>query len=661
MNMSIDSAVFNAPIHLFFTGSILVALALGFLLFFLVPAILFRVRLGLLLRRLKAKKLSDVTEIQKLFQSDPKLRHLWEEFRDTLHEQRTERGGQSVVEAMRLTVSAEAFFNAQFMVDNRLRTEFFKHLPGIFTGIGIIGTFLGLIQGLQAFRVSEDAGKVRESLELLLHGVYEAFLISAIAIALAMVVTFIEKMLLASLYRCTEDLAQYLDSLFQAGAGEEYLSRLVKASEESATQSKILKDSLVGELKVILQELTNQQIQASASNNKSLAKEITEGIRSSLKEPLEKIEGLVSKASGDQSATAAEMLKDVMASFSQRLNDLFGGQIAGLNEINQRAAQSMQEAVAALQQLIGNIESASQRSGDAMSERMAHAVEEMERRQADLNQQTESFVEQIRELVAKSQGETNEKLQSAIGELGKHVAEVIESLQAQSRKVSVDQHTREHAMAKFTEGVMTSMGETVAESVKQMAESTNRMQKSVETLERTTTNAVDKMNSGANTLQQSAISFASAGDKVTGAISQAAGVAEKMAQVSGALTSSATALQTTLADYRANRDATVAMLVEVRAIVESAKQEASMTQEALARIQSSADKLANAQKAADQYLESVTTILTESHQAFADGISRTLDRANSDFHIKLSAAVGLLRSAIEELEASLSSAQPRRT
>ena len=44
--------------------------------------------------------------------------------------------------ALRATATAEAFFNAQYVVDGRLRTEFFKHLPGIFTGIGIIGTFL---------------------------------------------------------------------------------------------------------------------------------------------------------------------------------------------------------------------------------------------------------------------------------------------------------------------------------------------------------------------------------------------------------------------------------------------------------------------------------------------------------------------------------------
>ena len=87
--------------------------------------------------------------------------------------------------AVRSTLPAETFFNGQTVVDARLRTEFFKHLPGIYTGIGIIGTFTGLIEGLRQFQVSENAATVRGSLESLMHAVGQAFLISASAIAAA--------------------------------------------------------------------------------------------------------------------------------------------------------------------------------------------------------------------------------------------------------------------------------------------------------------------------------------------------------------------------------------------------------------------------------------------------------------------------------------------
>ena len=123
------------------------------------------------------------------------LAHLWSEYQETLHKQRVTnpQTGVEEVTAIRSTLPAESFFSTSVLVDSRLHTDFFKHLPGIFTGVGIIGTFLGLIKGLQAFQVSEDTHIVRESLDHLLHGVYEAFLVSAVAIGLAMLVTFLEK------------------------------------------------------------------------------------------------------------------------------------------------------------------------------------------------------------------------------------------------------------------------------------------------------------------------------------------------------------------------------------------------------------------------------------------------------------------------------------
>ena len=638
----------------------LALLTLGFLLVFLVPALRLRYQLGRILRRLRQGKSRSVSDLQKIFEQDPRLLHLWKEFRDTLHAQREMRDGQMVTVAFRATAPAESFFNSQYVVDGRLRTEFFKHLPGIFTGIGIIGTFTGLITGLANFKVPEDPAKVRESLKPLLDGVSEAFIVSAAAITLAMVVTFIEKVLLSSIYHCTEDIAQHLDGLFAMGAGEEYLSRLVTASEDSAAQSKILKDSLVGDLKVLLQEMTDRQIAADATNAEALGRQIATGIETSLHGPLKQIGEVVAKASGDQTVAAATLLQDVMASFSQRLNELFGGQISGIQELNQKSAQAMQDAVASLHALLGRMEENSQRSGDAMAEKMAKAVEEMERRQAEINEQTRSFVDGIREMVAKSQTETNTTLNEAISSLSQQMVAMIGALQAQADNAYQEQQRREQSLADRTTGMVTDLGASITEVVKQMAASTDQMRQSVASLERTTASSIDKLNSGALTLEQGAIAFAQAGDKVTGALGKASTVADKMTEVSGALTSSSTVLQTVLSDYRANREATGSMLTELRAVLESAKREASLTQQALDRIQAAATKLAQAQQETEDYLEKVSKVLADAHSEFADGLSRTLDRANSDFHTKLSSAVKLLTSAVEELEVTLSGATPSR-
>ena len=341
------------------TGS-LVVLTLWFCLRFLLPGVFFRIRLGLLLQKLRRMKEENDKDLTSLFERDRTLSHLWQEFKETLHQQKEVNARTGVYEtvAVRSTVPAEAFFSTQALVDSRLSTEFFKHLPGIFTGIGIIGTFYGLLNGLRALQVSENPQIARDSLNLLLHGVSEAFIVSAGAITLAMVVTFVEKLLVSGLYRKVEELAQLLDSMFEAGAGEEYLGRLVKASEEAASQTKILKDALVADLKQVLSELTQQQIRANTADKQQLGQQIVEGLQAGLRDPLDRIASAVQQGEQDQRSAVNKLLTDVLSGFSQRLQELFGGQIAGINQLQQQTIQALQASVVKLEQMASNIETA---------------------------------------------------------------------------------------------------------------------------------------------------------------------------------------------------------------------------------------------------------------------------------------------------------------
>ena len=415
MNVPLERLM-SFPTPLLVVGGVLLFLVATFLVFFLVRGGFVWWRLFQLQRafaRLKSGGGSStgpdscraVSELDKAFARDRHLLHLWKEYRESLHEQRAVQDGQDVVTALRATMPAEMYFNGQSVVDGRLhadrpsvtiRTEFFKHLPGLLTGIGIIGTFTGLIGGLESFHVSEDADTVRGSLSGLMNEVGEAFLVSASAIGAAMLVTFLEKLLLSSLYRRIEKIAQDIDACFVAGAGEEYLSRLVRASEDSASQSKILKDALVNELGTLLRELTKQQIESSQQQQQRLLEDMKASARENnqalgdaingvFREPLEKIAGAVQVASGEQSAMTTTMLQDVMSQFSARLNELFGGQISGLNELNQQTARSMREAVSTLKALVQNIEATSGRASDDMAKRFAEAIAQMEKRQQAMN------------------------------------------------------------------------------------------------------------------------------------------------------------------------------------------------------------------------------------------------------------------------------------
>lgn len=650
------------PIHVLILGGIAAALFLAFASFFALRGIFVRWKLSRVLRRLRAIEQPEIETISGIFKVDTSLAHLWHEYRDTLHEQRHPNLATGIQElvAYRSTLPAESFFNTQVLIDGRLRTEFFKHLPGIFTGIGIIGTFAGLIQGLRAFQVSEDPISVRESLNTLLHGVWEAFVVSAIAIGLAMLVTLIEKLLLASLYVKVQAIAQSLDGLFEAGAGEEYLSRLVKASEDSASQTKILKDALVTDLKQILTELTEKQIEAARVGTTQLGEQIDGSLRGGLKEPLDRIASAVGQVSQDQGSAVSKLLTDVLSGFSQRLQDLFGDQIGGINRMQQQTIDALRDAVGTLQQMVTNVESAGRNATDAMASRLTEAISAMEIRQRVLNEQMAAFVEQIRTSVDQSQSQSNHHIQAMLSELGERVGEMVGALRDQVDRTAAASLERESRVAERAEHTVSQMGSQIDEVLTAVTAAMGDMRAAVGAMQGTTTEAVTKMNSSAETLYIAASDFAKAGQSVSGALTKASEVSDQLSRAAGSIASATGVLDGVMNDYRAARDAVSKLVETLEKTVETARREVAMTEDIVTRMEGAAIKLAQAQREADQYLEKVSAVLAEGHAEFAASMKKTLGEANTQFYDSLSKATGLLREGIAELEATLPTAASSR-
>lgn len=643
-------------------------LILGILLFisaiFFLRGIWYRLRLGWLVRKIRKTNTKDNHDL--LIKTFPtrQLQHLWKEYNETLHPQHEEVDGQLKTVAYRSTTPAEMYFNEQYVVDNYLRTEFFKHFPGVFTGLGIVATFAGVMKGLKAFSVSENPETVRNSLETLMQHVGTAFVMSATAISLAMLFTLFERFLLSSLYKTVEKISQAIDSHFKSGVDAEYMSRLVEASESSASQAKILKDSLVNDLKTVLQELTqsqieagrtlhNEQINTSKENNQNLSEGIANSIEKSLKQPLDEIASSVRTATSDQSNATIEMLSDIMVQFSQRLNDLFGGQINGINELNKQTADSMQDAVTSLKVLLERIEDSGKRTTDDMATKIAASIQAMEERQSSINEQTQEFVNQISKLVENSQSETQQKLQDTLASIEEGMKSMLENINNSHLESAKHNQAREQKMTENTSNFITQMTGSVENAIQVISNASETMAQSVNSLSNTTKISVDKMNEGADKLGTAASSFALAGNSVSKIFEQTDSIGQKLTQASNSISTSTNSLQSALKDYSSQQEAMKSILSEVNELIEIAGNEARISSEIINRIEESSNKLKTAQLEVDEYLEGVSEVLEKSSDSFSNAVVNTLNKVNNDFHESLSSAVGMLSSTIEELEASL--------
>ncbi|GCL65154.1 hypothetical protein AQPW35_42350 [Rubrivivax pictus] len=645
--------MWSAALHWGVGGLLAVAV-----LFFIIQFVLPGVRVG---RQLKSARGSidsikargqvlDLDEVLQSAMGSPQLQHCWTEYRDTLHPQkRADEFGSLQVVRWRATALAQGFFTEQSLVDGPLRTEFYKHLPGMLTGLGIIGTFTGLILGLQGFQVTDDANQVRQSLATLIQSVGGAFLVSGAAILLAMLVTLVEKALINKLYTATESLSGVIDSLFDAGAGEEYLQRLVEASETSATQALQMKESLVTDLKQVLTELTQQQIATMTATSQQLGQSIATSLTEGLKEPLQRISNAVETVGGNQGDAVNRMLTDVLSAFSSKMEGMFGGQLSGMNEMLQQTARTIETASQRFDQLAGRIEQAGTGATDAMAKRMEELMAQMRDRQAESDAQMAAFINKLQQDVSKGQSDAAELTLQMMRELSESTGALVQGLQQQSHAAQQEHSTRQAELAERAHKLLATHGEQVEDLIDAVDEAAKAMRESVDKLQLSTQSNVDKMAQGAERLHTTSTRLADNLDKLRqvsdGLTDSADGLVRSAVTVDAALKSTERVLQ----DQRTVRDAIAAMVNDLRSTVEAAKREAGLTQQLVSSLGTASERLLDAQRNAEGYLEKVSEVLGTAHAEFASNVQTTLRSSNAAFHQELAQAVNYLKGAIQDL------------
>lgn len=409
------------------------------------------------------------------------FKHQWNEYQETLHDQFIELDGERVISQTRATIPASLYYSTQSVVDTPLRAEYFRHLPGIMTGLGIIGTFFGLMLGLGQFDLGAPE-KVQESVTGLIQDVFCAFIGSLFAIACAMVVTHIEKEWLRVCYERLEKMTDAVDGLFDAGVGEEYLADLVRTSQESSVQTRMLKDSLVTDLREMLQNLVETQVREnlklaetlSGSYRESgslLASQISDSIESSFRDPLQRIADSVSAASGDQSQMVGTMLQDVLVAFMAKLEGTFGQQFQGMSAMLEQSVGTMQSMQSGLAALVNDLRSASEESSQAVSQQLTKTLQNMHSSQEVMQASLDQMVR---------------TLGSAVDSMGNQGVEAGSKIAAQLERMYADGESRQQQMADqmeaFVQQLRDSVGRGQTDTIDQIAGTVRQLEQQMQTM-----------------------------------------------------------------------------------------------------------------------------------------------------------------------------------
>ncbi len=618
----------------------------------------------------QVKQESNVSKnvLDHVFDNSIPLKHAWLNYKHSFHDHYEVIDGTDVLSSSRATVSSDVFFSQSVIVDTPLRVEFYKHLPGIITGVGIIATFAGLLFGLLAFDPAGDPEKVQDSLGLLLGGVSEAFMASALAIATAMLITWREKSWLRQCYAQLEMLTTEIDDFFEPDdTGEEYLARLLKSSQANETNARQLKDSLVNDLKTMMTNLVDenkknqiafasQLTDSYAKTSKDMADQIGQSISDTLQVPLEKIASSVQQVSGDQSSAVQELMTDVLTAFMTKLESTFGTQMNGMSEMMTQSVSAMKEMQLGFTQLITDMKVNSESSTKSLETQMSKMIEDIQQKQNAMSDQMNSMVEHLSKGAEKigEQGQyAIEQLNGKVSELIEHMSGTMSGMMADIAQQRIEQDRKiadnQHKLHEQSSTLIDNLGGEIKELIVQSQNAVEAYKNNIQKLSQVTTDSITGMNDGAEKMRLASEQFNMAGTSLISVTDKTSQLISEVTTTSTHLTSASSNLISLLSDYKNSQDSVNKAISTLEGLIKQVQSETGMSTKILEDMGQMTTALNQVKKEMQDYLEQVSDVLVKSFESFGASVETSLNHSLGIYDNTLDQAVKRLSSGVEGL------------
>lgn len=248
---------------------------------------------------------------------------IWKKFEWTLF--------KSDNEGIMMTQDPESFYNDQTLLED-IPLTIFRGMPGIFTGVGLLGTFLGLTVGLGGIDFS-NIETMKSGIEGLLKGTTTAFWTSVVGLIGALVFTTLCNNYFSRPYnRARAGLIDQLNVLFPAKSIEEFLSKQTEQAEEQTIAMRELNGELVGRLEEMFVKLS-QSIDVALKNN--LAESFSHTLEPVFQNLNQSIDKLGSSAGDTLSKSIEQGAGDQIQGLAVTLQD-FQGKMGNMMEVSER-------------------------------------------------------------------------------------------------------------------------------------------------------------------------------------------------------------------------------------------------------------------------------------------------------------------------------------
>ena len=460
------------------------------------------------------------------------------------------------------TVESESYFSVAAFTEG-MKGGLWSGLAGTFTGIGILGTFIGLTIGLAGVDTS-STGALSSSISGLLGGMSTAFVTSIFGIVSAIVFGVWHSQNMKRFGDAVSRFTDALDQVFIRKSVEEILlEELAESRAQRAAMEQLSTDmaiSICDHLPDVLDQLAEKMDSAMKGNLDTMLAglserqdkqteqlmQISSNTSSLVSGGFDQLGDVLKKGVGQGAEELGNSLKNLssdIASLAEGIRDILDRSTKASSEANQKTLDALNEAISKMNETMEGMANKQTEETDKNIQRMTALMEEMKTTMKDIFDEMAASVKEQRTEIGKIAKDSADQTKENLGAINASVKELMAEIADQMQQMQSMMDTHEKHMQETLDqmrqavsssgNVVNAAGKTVeaaGKTAKVFVEAADDVSMKLKT-------AAEPLQKAAQPLQQAAASLDSGvqvlAQSMTKQQADAKSVAESMQKISG--------------------------------------------------------------------------------------------------------------------------------
>lgn len=368
------------------------------------------------------EKMVVLNELINTKEQNKTIKTLWKKYYDTLLKYGAE--GASI--------EISSFFNKATLVDIPTKRKIAEIIPGLLIATGILGTFTGLVIGLNSINVS-DASAIQSSMIPLLQGLKIGFLTSVLGIGSSLTWNLMDRIFLHRIVKSVNEFQVAFDQTFPAESLGGYLIEMIKLQSAQTAAVEQMSSNISGDQSKPAAPVMEEQVFSKFSNaiSSAISKNMEPLVSSisQLNSNISNIENSIRDSSGGSSASAGGYTQSNAAGEgassvldSGDVHEQLGGILEGIKE----SVSNQKETGKYVSEI-----------NDSIKEVMEGIQKSLEQAvSSSMSQLNQGFINSVGEIMDKIQGGIKDALGDELSKMTQQINGTVESIQSTVEKTS---------------------------------------------------------------------------------------------------------------------------------------------------------------------------------------------------------------------------------